>query len=39
MNKLPTWLKVLLIALVVGGFTALSQILLWLDRGHAKFDM
>ena len=40
MAKWPTWLKVLIAAVGIGGVIAFSQLLLYLDRmGASKFDI
>ena len=40
MTKWPTWLKVLLVIIGIGGVIAFSQLLLYLDRmGASKFDL
>ena len=40
MTKWPTWLKVLLAIIGIGGVIAFSQLLLYLDRmGASKFDL
>ena len=40
MAKWPTWLKVVLAIIGVGGVVAFSQLLLHLDRmGASKFDL
>lgn len=40
MSKWPTWLKVLLAVIGIGGVIAFSQLLLYLDRiGASKFDL
>jgi hypothetical protein len=39
-SKWPTWLKVLLAVIGIGGVIAFSQLLLYLDRiGASKFDL
>jgi hypothetical protein len=38
-SKWPTWVKVLLVALAVGGAVGASQFLLYIDRmSSSKFD-
>lgn len=40
MSNWPTWLKVLLAVIGIGGVIAFSQLLLYLDRiGASKFDL
>ncbi len=40
MSKWPTWLKVLLAVIGIGGVITFSQLLLYLDRiGASKFDL